>query len=128
MQFRTLKQTFGRSKLQNRTPDRAYGELEWSLVGRWLIQLMTASEQIPVGIDPGAEDSYKRESKKARYRPKSKDRLYLAGAGKSYVVKVGATLEILSVNDLGDPGSASPAVAGGKLFLKGRKWLFCVGD
>ena len=56
------------------------------------------------------------------------DRLYLASAGKSYVLKVGATPEILAVNDLGDPGSASPAVAGGKLFLKGRKWLFCVGD
>ena len=56
------------------------------------------------------------------------DRLYLASAGKSYILKVGATPEILSVNDLGDPGSASPAVSGGKLFLKGRKWLFCVGD
>ena len=56
------------------------------------------------------------------------DRLYLASAGKSYVLKVGATPEILAVNDLSDPGSASPAVAGGKLFLKGRKYLICVGD
>ena len=24
-------------------------------------------------------------------------------------------------------GPASPAVAEGKLFLKGRKWLFCIG-
>ena len=54
-------------------------------------------------------------------------RLYFASAGKSYVVKAGPKLEILATNDLGDGGPASPAVAGGKLFLKGRKWLFCVG-
>jgi outer membrane protein assembly factor BamB len=54
-------------------------------------------------------------------------RVYFASAGKSYVVKAGPKLDILATNDLGDGGPASPAVAGGKLFLKGRKWLFCVG-
>jgi hypothetical protein len=95
VQFRTLKQTFGRAKLQSRTPERAYMELEWSLLGLWLIQLLTASEQIPSGIGPerisasvaiqifqdaisrgrprslrqelkgAVKDSYKRHSKKA---------------------------------------------------------------
>jgi outer membrane protein assembly factor BamB len=54
-------------------------------------------------------------------------RVYLASAGKSYVVKAGPTFEILATNDLGDASPASPAAAGGKLFLKGRKWLFCIG-
>ncbi|MBX3399098.1 MAG: PQQ-like beta-propeller repeat protein [Gemmataceae bacterium] len=54
-------------------------------------------------------------------------RVYFASAGKSYVVKAGEKLEILSTNDLGDGGPASPAIADGKLILKGRKWLFCVG-
>lgn len=54
-------------------------------------------------------------------------RVYLANAGKSYVVKAGPTFEILATNDLADPASASPAVAGGKLFLKGQKFLWCVG-
>jgi outer membrane protein assembly factor BamB len=54
-------------------------------------------------------------------------RIYLASAGKCYVVKAGPKPEILATNDLGDSGPASPAVADGKLFLKGRKWLFCVG-
>jgi outer membrane protein assembly factor BamB len=54
-------------------------------------------------------------------------RVYLASAGKSYVLKAGPSLDILATNDLGDPSQASPAVANGKLFLKGRKWLFCVG-
>ncbi len=54
-------------------------------------------------------------------------RVYIASAGKSYVVKAGPTLEILATNDLGDGSPASPAVADGKLYLKGRKWLFCIG-
>ena len=52
VQFRAFKQTFGRSKLHSRTPELAYAELEWSLLGLWLIQLLAVSEQIPAGIDP----------------------------------------------------------------------------
>ena len=55
-------------------------------------------------------------------------RIYLASAGRSYVVKAGEKFEILATNDLGDEGQASPAVADGKLFLKGRKMLYCVGE
>jgi outer membrane protein assembly factor BamB len=54
-------------------------------------------------------------------------RVYLAGAGRSYVLKAGPKLDVLATNDLGDASHASPAVADGRLFLKGRKWLFCVG-
>jgi outer membrane protein assembly factor BamB len=55
-------------------------------------------------------------------------RIYFASAGKSYVVKAGAKLEILAVNDLGDGSQASPAVADGCIFLKGRKQLYCIGN
>ncbi len=54
-------------------------------------------------------------------------RIYCASAGRSYVIKAGAKFEVLAVNDLGDGSSASPAVADGRLFLKGRKFLWCVG-
>lgn len=54
-------------------------------------------------------------------------RVYLASAGRSYVLKAGPKLDVLATNDLGDAGHASPAVADGRLYLKGRKWLFCVG-
>jgi outer membrane protein assembly factor BamB len=54
-------------------------------------------------------------------------RIYCATAGRSYVVQAGPKLEILAVNDLGDPGRASPAVAEGRLFLKGSRYLFCIG-
>jgi outer membrane protein assembly factor BamB len=54
-------------------------------------------------------------------------RIYLASAGKTYVIKAGEKFEILATNDLGDDSPASPAVADGKMFLKGRKMLYCVG-
>jgi len=46
IQFRSLKQTFGRTKLRSRTPERATVELEWSLIGLWMIQLLARKEQI----------------------------------------------------------------------------------
>jgi outer membrane protein assembly factor BamB len=54
-------------------------------------------------------------------------RIYFASAGKSYVLKAGPTPEILATNDLGDGSEASPAVAGGRIFLKGRQYLLCIG-
>ncbi|MCD4727618.1 MAG: transposase [Pirellulales bacterium] len=52
LQFRTLKQTFGRRTLRSRTPDRAYAELEWSLLGLWMIHLFAVKEQVKVGEPP----------------------------------------------------------------------------
>jgi len=47
--------------------------------------------------------------------------------GECYVVKPGPTFEILAVNKLDEVFCASPAVSGGKLFLRGRKHLYCIG-
>jgi Transposase DDE domain len=52
LQFRTVKQTFGRRKLRSRTPERAHVELDWSLLGLWLIQLFAVKEQIEIGEVP----------------------------------------------------------------------------
>jgi hypothetical protein len=52
LQFRTLKQTFGRGKLRSRTADHALVELDWSLVGLWMIQLFAVKEQIKIAIPP----------------------------------------------------------------------------
>jgi hypothetical protein len=52
LQFRTLKQTFGRRALRSRTPGRAYAELEWSLLGLWMIHLFAVKEQVKVGEPP----------------------------------------------------------------------------
>jgi hypothetical protein len=52
LQFRTLKQTFGRRKLRSLNPDNAYVELDWSLVGLWMIQLLAVKEQMAIGVAP----------------------------------------------------------------------------
>ena len=54
-------------------------------------------------------------------------RIYVASAGKSHVVQTGEKLELLASNDLGDPSSASPAVAGSRIYLKGQRFLWCIG-
>jgi outer membrane protein assembly factor BamB len=53
-------------------------------------------------------------------------RLYFANAGKSYVIQTGPEFRVLAVNDLGDGNHASPAVAGGRLFLEGMQKLYCI--
>ena len=56
-------------------------------------------------------------------------RLYFAGEdGSVRVVKAGPKFEVLAANDLGDPSPASPAVADGRLYLKGRDFLYCIGN
>src|SRR6266480_4122484 len=52
LQFRAFKQTFGRGKLRSRTADHALVELEWSLVGLWLVQLFAVKEQIRIDSPP----------------------------------------------------------------------------
>lgn len=54
-------------------------------------------------------------------------RIYCASSGKSFVVQAGPSFKLLATNDLDDPSQTSPAIAGGKLFLKGSRWLWCVG-
>lgn len=52
LQFRAIKQTFGRRKLRCKNPDRALVELDWSLIGLWMIQLFAVKEQVEVGEVP----------------------------------------------------------------------------
>lgn len=52
LQFRSLKQTFGRGQLHSRTAECSYVEMDWSLVGLWVIQLFAVKEQIKVDRPP----------------------------------------------------------------------------
>jgi hypothetical protein len=52
LQFRALKQTFGRRKLRSKRPDRALVELDWSLVGLAIIQLFALKEQLQLDEPP----------------------------------------------------------------------------
>lgn len=42
--------------------------------------------------------------------------------------KAGRRFQVLAVNDLDDACHASPAVADSKLYLKGRRYLYCIGS
>jgi outer membrane protein assembly factor BamB len=54
-------------------------------------------------------------------------RIYCASAGRSFVVRAGPKFELLATNDLNDASQASPAVADGMIYLKGREYLWCIG-
>ncbi len=54
---------------------------------------------------------------------------YLTRSGRAFVLKAGPKLERLAVNELEERGrfNASPAVAGGRLFLRSDKYLYSIG-
>jgi outer membrane protein assembly factor BamB len=54
-------------------------------------------------------------------------RIYFASGGKSFVVRAGPKLDVLGTGDLGDPSQASPAVAGGRMYIRGGRNLYCIG-
>jgi len=49
-----------------------------------------------------------------------------AAIGDTAVVRTGDKPESIATNSLGDPMLATPAVAGGRLFLRSDRWLYCV--
>lgn len=55
-------------------------------------------------------------------------RIYFASAGKSVVIQAAAELKILGESDLGDPSAAAPAIANDRIILKGRNFLYAVGN
>lgn len=73
-------------------------------------------ERLPDGVNSSASPVLTADGK-----------LYFAGGGKSTVVPVGEKFETLATNDLGDDSPASPAVANGRLYIKGGKYLYCIG-
>jgi outer membrane protein assembly factor BamB len=48
--------------------------------------------------------------------------------GDTFVVKAGPAHEILRTNSLGEPIYASPAIAAGKIFIRGEKHLYCIAN
>ena len=52
---------------------------------------------------------------------------FLSDEGVTTVVRPGPTFERVARNEIGERCFASPAVSGGRLFLRGDRHLFCVG-
>jgi outer membrane protein assembly factor BamB len=55
-------------------------------------------------------------------------KVYFASAGRTYVVQAGDKLEVLATNEIGEENRASAAVSSGKIFLRGNKHLYCIGQ
>jgi hypothetical protein len=53
--------------------------------------------------------------------------LIFASGGKSVIVKAGPAGEVVAVNDLGDANDASAAVSGGRMYILGKKRIYCIG-
>ncbi len=56
VQFRTVKQTYDRSTLRSRCPEKAIVELHWSLLSLWMVQLLAYREQVDLR-EPGEKTS-----------------------------------------------------------------------
>jgi outer membrane protein assembly factor BamB len=55
-------------------------------------------------------------------------RLYFGCSGRTYVLKADPKLEVLAVNDLNDGNDyTTPAIADGRIFIKGKSYLWCIG-
>jgi outer membrane protein assembly factor BamB len=48
--------------------------------------------------------------------------------GDTFIVKAGPEHQILGTNSVAEPGYASPAIAGRKIFIRGEKNLYCIGS
>lgn len=56
-------------------------------------------------------------------------RVYFVGRnGTTTVLRAGPQLEVLAENRLDDDFSASPAVTGGEILLRGYRYLYCLGE
>jgi hypothetical protein len=47
--------------------------------------------------------------------------------GDTFIVKADPKHEILGTNSVGEPVYASPAIADGRIFIRGEKNLYCIG-
>jgi outer membrane protein assembly factor BamB len=55
-------------------------------------------------------------------------RIYFAGGARSYVIQAGPKFEIIATNDLNDGENyTTPAVSEGRLYIKGKSYLWCIG-
>jgi outer membrane protein assembly factor BamB len=56
-------------------------------------------------------------------------RIFIAGEeGKVVVLKAGAEWEVIRINDLGEPCHATPALAGGHIYLRTGEALYRFGS
>jgi hypothetical protein len=59
----------------------------------------------------------------------ARGKVYIPGReGTTLVIRSGSTFEVLAKNTLDDGFDASPALVDGEIFLRGHKFLYCIGE
>ena len=53
--------------------------------------------------------------------------LQISEDGDAFIIKAGPEHEVLATNSLGEPVMASPSIADGRLFIRGREHLYAIG-
>jgi outer membrane protein assembly factor BamB len=130
-------------------PDKAQGRLEPATV-RWRfkknlsfipaplvyngVYFMVKDGGIITSLDPGTgqllKEGRSREALGEYYASPvaAEGKLFLAsGEGKMTVLKAAAEWEVLAVNDLGEEIHATPALSGGRIYVRTRSALYCFG-
>ncbi|HJQ67606.1 MAG TPA: PQQ-binding-like beta-propeller repeat protein [Blastocatellia bacterium] len=54
--------------------------------------------------------------------------LIISEDGDGFVLRAGPKPDVLSVNSMGEPVYASPAISGGRIFLRGATHLYCISS
>ena len=58
-----------------------------------------------------------------------KEHIYIIDlSGKMQVFKIGQTFQPIGESDIGEPVYATPAFVGGKIYIRGLRHLFCIGE
>ena len=138
----------GQEASGNITPDKGQSQSDgvaWSYRsgGAYVPSPIAIGENLYVPHDRGTMTCYESKTGKVVYEnqklgtgntitasPIAGDgKIYvLTEDGECYVIKPGADFEILAVNKLDEVFCASPAVSAGKIYLRGRKHLYCIGN
>jgi outer membrane protein assembly factor BamB len=113
---------------------RNYSTLPTSLIYKDVLYIIK-SGGIIVSLDPQTGQVFKTDRSKEALgeyyaSPVAADDkvFFISDAGKVTVVKAAREWQILAVNDLGDETYATPAIAGGRLYIRTRGALYCFGQ
>ena len=129
------------------TPPRgqsASDGVAWSLGsgGPYVTSPIAVGEFLYVALDEGVLACYDARTGKILYENQKlgsrntvtasplavDDKLYIQTEdGECYIIKQGPEFEIIGVNKLDETFCASPAVSAGRIYLRGRKHLYCIG-
>jgi outer membrane protein assembly factor BamB len=117
------------ARLEWQVPTKGVGIPSPLCLGDYYYYAEDAGWAVCLRADTGEQVWRRRLSSKVQASPvAAAGRLYFAGTnGTVTVLQAGAEFKVLARNDVGEGIVASPALSGGRIFLRGEKHLFCIG-